>query len=92
MSAAAATPARVSNISYIRCKIPRSAEIPPFARSIVAPRYPLQLLIAQRQSLLRLMPEPIRLAHIKPSLLRHCYDGIKVSSALKLLPKDQHLP
>ena len=54
---------------------------------IATSSYPLKLLITQRQSLLRLILEPISLAHIKPSLLRQCHCGIKVSSTLKLLPK-----
>ena len=49
--------------------------------------YPLQLRISQLQGFLRLMLEPICLAHIKTRILCHRHSGIKVSSTLELLAK-----
>ena len=53
----------------------------------LAPSNAFQLLIAQLQGLLRLILEPIRLAHIKTSLFCQCYSGIKVGSTLEFLLK-----
>ena len=52
---------------------------------------PFQLLIAQLKRLLGLIPEPIRLAHIKTRLLSHCYSGVKVCGILELLQKPRIL-
>ena len=53
----------------------------------LATRHSLQLLIAELQGLVRLIPEPIRLTYIKPSLLRQCHSGIKIRSTLKFFLK-----
>jgi hypothetical protein len=54
---------------------------------LVATTHTLQFFITQLQGLLRLMLEPIRLAHIKPSFLRNRHSGVKVGSTLELLAK-----
>jgi len=55
--------------------------------AICPARNSLQILITQRKSLVGLIPEPIPLAHIKPSFLLHRHSGVKSCSTLELLLK-----
>jgi len=56
-------------------------------RISVTARKPLQLFIAQLESLLGLISEPIRFAHIKPSFLGDRHSFIKFGSTIEFLQK-----
>jgi len=63
---------------------------PPATTSTSTPftsRHHLQLFITQLRALLVLVLEPIGLAHVKACLLHQRLSGIKVFSALNLLPE-----